>query len=256
MLENDQPQVMLKFFRKIRQRLLSENKFSNYLLYAIGEIILVVIGILIALQINNLNQKSQEKEQLKASLLLMQLNLKEDIKNLDSQIEYNQAVRKDIDRFFKIVAHPLETKKLPLNSIGNIALERSFYSVSTALKSMETGGHFKWIRDNHLKESIYTYYSYTEKLSKLIEAHNYFAREYVEGFVYKNWDLADYISGVNPYLETRAPRINNRQVVIESVEFESIVVGRKLKTNAEISRVNEAKEKAQELYDTIESYLK
>ena len=47
---------MIKFFRKIRQQLLVENKFSKYLLYAIGEIILVVIGILIALQINNWNE--------------------------------------------------------------------------------------------------------------------------------------------------------------------------------------------------------
>ena len=47
---------MIKFFRKIRQRLLTENKFSKYLIYAIGEIILVVIGILIALQINNWNE--------------------------------------------------------------------------------------------------------------------------------------------------------------------------------------------------------
>ena len=47
---------MIKFFRRIRQRLLSENKFSRYLVYAIGEIILVVIGILIALQINTWNE--------------------------------------------------------------------------------------------------------------------------------------------------------------------------------------------------------
>jgi hypothetical protein len=47
---------MIKFFRKIRQKLLSENKFSKYFLYAIGEIILVVIGILIAIQIDNWNQ--------------------------------------------------------------------------------------------------------------------------------------------------------------------------------------------------------
>lgn len=55
---------MIKFFRKIRQKLLSENKFSKYLVYAIGEIVLVVIGILIALQINNWNelQKLNEKE--------------------------------------------------------------------------------------------------------------------------------------------------------------------------------------------------
>lgn len=48
---------MIKFFRKIRQKLLSENNFNKYLVYAIGEIVLVVIGILIALQINNWNQK-------------------------------------------------------------------------------------------------------------------------------------------------------------------------------------------------------
>lgn len=54
---------MIKFFRKIRQKLLTENKsaspagrFSKYLIYATGEIVLVVIGILIALQINNWNQ--------------------------------------------------------------------------------------------------------------------------------------------------------------------------------------------------------
>lgn len=46
---------MIKFFRKIRQKMLTENKFSKYLLYAIGEIILVVIRILIALGINNWN---------------------------------------------------------------------------------------------------------------------------------------------------------------------------------------------------------
>jgi len=48
---------MLTFFRKIRQKMFSENRFSKYLIYAIGEIILVVIGILIALQINNWNQE-------------------------------------------------------------------------------------------------------------------------------------------------------------------------------------------------------
>ena len=52
---------MIKFFRKIRQKLLSENKLSKYLIYAIGEIILVVIGILIALQINNWNEARKDR---------------------------------------------------------------------------------------------------------------------------------------------------------------------------------------------------
>ena len=53
---------MIKFFRKIRQKMLTENKFSKYLLYAIGEIVLVVIGILIALQLNNLNEIDKVKD--------------------------------------------------------------------------------------------------------------------------------------------------------------------------------------------------
>ena len=52
---------MIKFFRKIRQKLLSENKFSKYLIYAIGEIILVVIGILIAVSINNANTYRKDR---------------------------------------------------------------------------------------------------------------------------------------------------------------------------------------------------
>jgi hypothetical protein len=51
---------VIKFFRKIRQQILTENKFSKYFLYAIGEIILVVIGILIALRINNWNELRKE----------------------------------------------------------------------------------------------------------------------------------------------------------------------------------------------------
>ena len=68
---------MIKFFRKIRQRLVIEDKFSKYLLYAIGEIILVVIGILIALQINNWNEKQKNKQQ---ELIILE-NILQDLKN-------------------------------------------------------------------------------------------------------------------------------------------------------------------------------
>ena len=70
---------MLKYFRRVRQQLLKENKFSKYLLYAIGEIVLVVLGILIALQINN-NNEARKTEQKKDNYLIgikadLQLNL-------------------------------------------------------------------------------------------------------------------------------------------------------------------------------------
>ena len=54
---------MLRFFRRIRQRLLTDNKFSKYILYAVGEILLVVIGILIALQVDAWQNQRVEAEQ-------------------------------------------------------------------------------------------------------------------------------------------------------------------------------------------------
>ncbi len=53
--------TMINFFRKIRKQLLTQNKVSKYLLYAIGEIVLVVIGILIALSINNWNEWRKDR---------------------------------------------------------------------------------------------------------------------------------------------------------------------------------------------------
>jgi hypothetical protein len=52
---------MIKFFRRIRQKLLEQNRFSKYMFYATGEILLVVIGILIALQVNTWNEKRKQE---------------------------------------------------------------------------------------------------------------------------------------------------------------------------------------------------
>jgi hypothetical protein len=78
---------MIKFFRKISQRLLTENKFSKYLIYAMGEVILVVIGILIALQINNWNEWSKDRVKEKEVLVNLAENFELNIEALESDIE-------------------------------------------------------------------------------------------------------------------------------------------------------------------------
>ena len=85
---------MIKFFRHIRKQLLSENKFSKYLLYAIGEIILVVIGILIALSINNWNETRKQKETTNSIYVIVKENLINDISEIDSVIKFHDEVRK------------------------------------------------------------------------------------------------------------------------------------------------------------------
>ena len=80
---------MIKFFRKIRQKLLTENKTSKYLLYAIGEIVLVVIGILIALWINNENQNYKNRNLANIYLSDFKRDLESYINTLEKKILKN-----------------------------------------------------------------------------------------------------------------------------------------------------------------------
>lgn len=85
---------MIKFFRRIRFNLMSENKTGKYLKYAIGEIILVVIGILIALQINTWNQEKQNRKQ-ESQILTQLLNeYNSNLEQINSKIYIRQEVLK------------------------------------------------------------------------------------------------------------------------------------------------------------------
>lgn len=77
---------MLKFFRKIRQNLLAENRLSKYLFYAIGEVVLVVIGILIAVTINNLNETSKANKIDALLLHEIKQNLENDLAAIEEEI--------------------------------------------------------------------------------------------------------------------------------------------------------------------------
>lgn len=81
---------MIKFFRKIRQNLLNEGKTTKYLKYAIGEIVLVMIGILLALQVNNWNQDRQLKLKEKNILLELKRDLASNDTTLQGQIGFQQ----------------------------------------------------------------------------------------------------------------------------------------------------------------------
>ncbi|WP_445385804.1 DUF6090 family protein [Robiginitalea sp. IMCC44478] len=74
---------MINFFRKIRQNLLSEGKTGKYIKYALGEIFLVMIGILLALQVNNWNEKRKSNTLKEAYIENLIADLNTDLENLD-----------------------------------------------------------------------------------------------------------------------------------------------------------------------------
>ena len=113
---------MIKFFRRIRYDLMERKNTSKYLKYAIGEIVLVVIGILFALQINNWNQERiQDKEE-----QLALINLKQDF-------EHNKSI---LDSILSITERNIEKQFLILNYTGNKERPITRFEFNTSLNSL------------------------------------------------------------------------------------------------------------------------
>ena len=96
---------MIKFFRKIRQNLLSENKTRKYFKYAIGEIALVMIGILLALQVNNWSEERK--------LRALELEL---LQEYQEELQYNF---KELERFQERTTRRLNHCRLIIDAIKN-----------------------------------------------------------------------------------------------------------------------------------------
>jgi len=82
---------MIRFFSKIRQSLMSDNRFSKYTLYAVGEILLVVVGILIALWINNQNDLRKERIKELHYLANIKTDLQVNLQEMDRYLDYRAA---------------------------------------------------------------------------------------------------------------------------------------------------------------------
>ena len=107
---------MIPIFRKIRRKLAEDNKPIKYLRYAIGEILLVVIGILIALQINNWNEKQKEKRLFKAYASSLISDLQKDIKNIE-------LIKNQMKQYiFRIDSLANYTRGKQISELSNISL--------------------------------------------------------------------------------------------------------------------------------------
>jgi len=114
---------MIKFFRKIRQRLLTENKFSKYLFYAIGEIVLVMIGILLALQVNNWNENRKTNNQELELLVSLQKEFTFNRDELGRSIKKAQVIQNRCESLLKNTGnHEMKLSRYESDSLINLGL--------------------------------------------------------------------------------------------------------------------------------------
>lgn len=152
---------MIKFFRNIRQNLLSDGKTGKYLKYAFGEIILVVIGILIALQINNWNENRKIK---KAEIEILQ-NLKTELKfNLEALKEINGQHTSEFEDGISILrlfgTDVSNVPELKLDSLMSNAFSGySFEAQDGYIKSLIASNKIDYIQNAELKSYISSFES-------------------------------------------------------------------------------------------------
>ena len=113
---------MITVLRKIRKRLLRESKFKSYLLYSIGEILLVVIGILIALQVNNWNTQRKERIESKKLLMRLKADAENDVQFIGQFIKRAERYVQQVDSFRQI-----RSGGLSLTDLGQIGINRQTY---------------------------------------------------------------------------------------------------------------------------------
>ena len=147
---------MLKFFRKIRYDLLDKNKTGKYFKYAIGEIVLVVIGILIALSINNCNE-SRKLENKKQELVLNLIDdFEENIILLKSAIDYSDSLIFKMNSFFE---NSYSTNlKIPLDSLKNLSYgffrPTDFFPVMTSYDEAKANGSITLLNNKELSQEF------------------------------------------------------------------------------------------------------
>ena len=109
---------MLKFFRRIRKKLLNEGSVNKYLIYAIGEILLVMIGILLALQVNNWNEKQKLKEVRSQLIQDLKIELIIAHERIEPTIELGEAIVEKGNLFFKHVEK--NDNRISKDSLSNL----------------------------------------------------------------------------------------------------------------------------------------
>ncbi|MGB6035871.1 MAG: DUF6090 family protein [Cryomorphaceae bacterium] len=155
---------MIKIFRKIRQNLLSEGKTGKYLKYALGEIVLVVIGILIALSINNWNEDQKDRKIESVYLSGIKKELIADTASISQHIlkpyEEKKNILKEAKAFYRGISEVNDTAVF-VDKIGKFNGGWRFnWTLNTNVyKELESTGNLRKIRDSKFRQELSKYYS-------------------------------------------------------------------------------------------------
>jgi hypothetical protein len=183
---------MIKFFRKIRQKMLNENKFSKYLMYAIGEIVLVVIGILIALSINNWNENRKKSNKETTILANIHKEFRENRKQLDSVVSRHRVSHSNSAKIIKLF--PIKSK-LESEVLDSLSVQlwwsfggATFNPSQTSINALASTSSFDIIENEILRDLLISWNDLiTDYQEEELRSRNYVLNQY-DSYMSKHFD--------------------------------------------------------------------
>ncbi len=216
---------MIKFFRKIRQNLLSEGKTGKYFKYAIGEIILVVIGILIALSINNWSNNIQKRDIENEYLLSLQTEFKTNLEKInDCILENNKrinSVEEMLTLFDSNVRDTISDKAIS-NMMYSVFSDEATYNASNGvLTDIISSGSLNLIQNKKLRQQLASFESKLD-FSKLVLNSVTSMKDKLKNQLGKNGSIRKVLidRGVNFKHKSITDSTSNRQL-FSMIEFEN-----------------------------------
>ncbi|MTE27864.1 MULTISPECIES: DUF6090 family protein [Winogradskyella] len=180
---------MIKFFRHIRQSMINQNRTKKYLLYAIGEIILLVIGILIALSLNGWKEKNELKTQELNTLKQLKEEFKANLEQLDEKISMRTAMIHSGTTLLKYHDNP------NLSNLDSVAIYLARSSVSPTFdpitNDLISGGRLYLIQNLELRSKLSKWPSDLVQVTEEEVAWIFILRNTYMPFLYENYPVRD-----------------------------------------------------------------
>lgn len=216
---------MLRFFRKTRQKLAADYKVGAYMRYAIGEILLVVIGILIALQVNNWN----EQQKLKASEQQVLKSLLKEFSYNQNQLEKsmlrnktNIGIAQQLGNYTGPNLQPIDEKDLSLAMVGIFKYVVRYLPSMGTLYDIINSGKLSLISNQELRSRLAAFES---EMDNIHHQENEVKKEQdtAHAFFITNGNFRRHLNLINDALiETTPSRFpNNDFKFLEIPQFES-----------------------------------
>jgi hypothetical protein len=178
---------MIAFFRRLRQKLLTENKFSKYLLYAIGEIALVVIGILIALNINNANEYKKERAQEQLVLRQLRGEFQDNMEQLDQKIAMRVGMMKSAKQLLDLIDHPDLRTKDSVDIL--IARTLPYTTFDPIINDLNSSGEMRLLENPALKQALTRWSSNVKDVMEEEEIWKYYRNEIYMPFLIEHYQF-------------------------------------------------------------------